>query len=50
LAPVNCDPRHVVSDATVVVVLEGRVVVVEMVDVVEAVVVIVVVLEGCWTK
>ncbi len=28
LAPVNCDPRHVVSDATVVVVLGGDVVVV----------------------
>jgi hypothetical protein len=46
---VNCDPRHVVSDATVVV-LEGCVVVVEVVDVLEAVVVIVVVVEGCWTK
>jgi hypothetical protein len=47
LDPVNSEPRHVVSDATVVVVLDGSVVV-EVVDVVEAVVVVVV--EGCWIK
>jgi hypothetical protein len=46
LAPLNCEPRHVVKDAVDVVVLEGIVVVVD-VDVVEVEVdVVEVVVEG----
>ncbi|MDE3139420.1 MAG: hypothetical protein KGL05_06245, partial [Acidobacteriota bacterium] len=51
LVPVNCEPRHVVSDAGEVVVEVGTVVVVveEVVVVVAVVVVVVVVVVRWWT-